>query len=147
MRLSSRKLERGTKIELSMASMIDVVFLLLIFFMTTAAFVKTERNLDSSINVNRKSASNATSDLEPTIIEIVRGEGGRYVFKLGAREITSFDELTKLELTKLLRRMENKEDGAFVCVSDGAPFGMAAAAIQACKTAGYATVRYVPGTR
>ncbi|MCB0185031.1 MAG: biopolymer transporter ExbD, partial [Caldilineaceae bacterium] len=33
MKLSARKLERGRKVELQMTSMIDVVFLLLIFFM------------------------------------------------------------------------------------------------------------------
>ena len=45
MRLSSHKLQRETHLELPMTSMIDVVFLLLIFFMTTSAFVKTEREL------------------------------------------------------------------------------------------------------
>ena len=120
-----------------MTSMIDVVFLLLIFFMTTASFVKTERDLDSTIKVNEKSAAEA-SDLEPAIVEIVPGVSG-YVFRVGSRELPS-----AAELTIVMRAFPNKLDGAFVQVSDGAPFRMAAAAIQACKDADFAAVSYVP---
>ena len=51
MRLTSRKIERQSKADLPMASMIDVTFLLLIYFMTTTGFTYTERNLDSAIKV------------------------------------------------------------------------------------------------
>jgi hypothetical protein len=47
MKLSSHKIERESRLELSMTSMIDVVFLLLIFFMTTSSIHETERELDS----------------------------------------------------------------------------------------------------
>jgi biopolymer transport protein ExbD len=138
MRLSSVKMQRESKIELSMTSMIDVVFLLLIFFMTTASFVKTERNLDSAIKVTQRSANQTASDLEPAIVVVTRGATG-FVYKLGKRETTS-----DLELTDLLKQFENKIDGAFVRVGDEAPFRMAAGAIQACKSAGFTSVSYVP---
>jgi biopolymer transport protein ExbD len=121
-----------------MTAMIDVVFQLLIFFMVTASFVQTEKNLDPAIKVNKNSAAAATSHLEPAIVEISRGAGG-FVYKLGGREISSQEELTKI-----LRQFENKVDGAFVKVPDEAPFAMAAAAIQACKAAGFPAVSYVP---
>jgi len=105
--------------------------------MTTASFVKTERDLDSAIKVNEKSAAQA-SDLEPAIVEIVPGGSG-FVFRVGAREMSS-----KRELTNVLRAFPNKLDGAFVRVSDGAPFRMAAEAIQACKDAEFMAVSYVP---
>lgn len=138
MRLSSLKLQRESKIELSMTSMIDVVFLLLIFFMTTSSFVKTERNLDSAIKVKQRSASQSANDLEPAIVEVTQGTTG-FVYRLGGREITSDSELTDL-----LKQFENKIDGAFVRVGDEAPFRMAAGAIQACKSAGFASVSYIP---
>ncbi len=141
MRLSSRKAQRGHKIELSMTSMIDIVFLLLIFFMTTASFVKTERDLDSSITVQSRSASQSPRDLEPAIVDVTRGAAG-FVFKLGNREIESAEELEQL-----LQQFEYKMDGAFVRVSDEAPFRMAAAAIQACKSAGFPAVSYIPADR
>jgi biopolymer transport protein ExbD len=137
MKLSSRKVQHEQKIALSMTSMIDVVFLLLIFFMTTASFVKTERDLDSTIKVDEKSAAEA-SDLEPAIVEIVPGGSG-FIFRVGSRELTSREELTDV-----LRAFPNKLDGAFVRVSGGAPFRMAAAAIQACKDADFVAVSYVP---
>jgi biopolymer transport protein ExbD len=137
MRLSSRKLQRESKIELAMTSMIDVVFLLLIFFMVTTSFVKTERELDSAIKVKKKSTS-APSDLEPAIVEIVRGDSA-WVYRIGSRDLTSADELTGV-----LRQFDNKLDGAFVRVSDDAPFAMTAAAIQACKSANFLAVSYVP---
>lgn len=137
MKLSNRKVQHEKKIALSMTSMIDVVFLLLIFFMTTASFVKTERDLDSTIKVNEKSTA-AASDLEPAIVEIVAGGSG-FVFRVGSREMTSGSALTEV-----LRGFPNKLDGAFVRVSDGAPFEMAATAIQACKDADFVSVSYVP---
>lgn len=138
MKLSSRKGTRETRLELQMTSMIDVVFLLLIFFMTTASFVRTERELNPAIKVSEQSPRRSTVDLEPAIVEVV-ASGPRYVYRVGAREITSAEELTDV-----LRQFDNKVDGAFVRVSDDAPFQMAAAAVQACKTAGFMAVSYVP---
>ena len=137
MRLTNRTIQHGQKIELSMTSMIDVVFLLLIFFMTTASFVKTERELDTNIK-NQDSASSAASDLEPAIVEIVNS-GGRFVFRVGGREVAA-----AAELTDILRQFPSKLDGAYVKVSDDAPFEMAAAAIQSCKDADFTIVTYVP---
>jgi biopolymer transport protein ExbD len=137
MKLTSRKKGRS-KIELQMTSMIDVVFQLLIFFMVSASFVKTEKNLDPAIKVKKSSITAATSHLEPAIVEVSRGTSG-FVFKLGGRETESQEELTSI-----LRQFENKVDGAFVKVADDAPFAMAAAAIQACKSAGFLAVSYVP---
>jgi biopolymer transport protein ExbD len=138
MRLSSRKPTRGGAIDLPMTSMIDVVFLLLIFFMTTAGFRETERNLDSAITVRNRAAQQSQTDLEPAIVELVESDG-QYVYKVGAREMTD-----QAELQDLLDQFPNKVNGAFVRVSDGAPFRMAAAAVQAAKNAGFLIVTYVP---
>ena len=120
-----------------MTSMIDVVFLLLIFFMTTSNFVLTERNLDPAIKVER-GAAGEPSELEPVIVEVVESSG-QYVYRLGAREMTSDQELREV-----LQALPPSSEGAFVRVADSAPFGMAAAAIQACKSANYFMVSYVP---
>ena len=47
MRLTNRR--HGSKLELQMTSMIDCVFLLLIFFMVTSSFNRAERELDTGI--------------------------------------------------------------------------------------------------
>ena len=138
MKLTSRSVVQERKIELSMTSMIDVVFLLLIFFMITSSFIKTERNLDSAIKDEQQSATAAPSDLEPAIVEVV-GSGGQFVYRVGTREMTSLDELRGV-----LRQFPNKLDGAYVRVGDAAPFRMAASAVQACKDADFTAVAYVP---
>ena len=138
MKLSSHKIEHESRLELSMTSMIDVVFLLLIFFMVSSSFIKTERDLDSGIKVERQATNRQQSDFEPAIIDVINSNG-TFVFRLGTREFA-----TQQELIQVLRQFENKADGAFVRVSDDATFDMAAAAIQACKTANFVTVSYVP---
>lgn len=142
MKLSSRKLSRSRAVELNMTTMIDVIFLLLIFFMVNSSFHLTEKNLDSSIQTQNKSASKPKANLEPAIVDIVKAASGDdFVYKLGTRELKTIEELTNI-----LRQFPNKADGAFVRVSDDAPFGMAAGAIQACYDAEFTTVSYVPKT-
>ena len=135
MRLTSRR--HASKLEMQMTSMIDCVFLLLIFFMVTSSFNKAERELDPAIKVQRL-ASGTTPDLVPAMVDVVRG-AGRFVYRLGGRELKS-----PAELTDVLRRLDNKLEGAIVRAADEAPFDMAAGAIQACKSAGFVLVSYVP---
>jgi biopolymer transport protein ExbD len=138
MRLTSRSGKHGGSLELNMTPMIDCVFLLLIFFMTTASFVETERELNPAIKVQR-AAARAAGDLQPAVIDVVQGSGGRFVYRVGGREIR-----TQQELTQVLRQFDNKIQGAFVRVSDDAIFDLPAAAIQAAKDAGFPFVSYVP---
>lgn len=137
MKLSRQKLVRGSKLELSMTSMIDVIFLLLIFFMVNAGFQKTERNLDSAVQVESRSANPARADLQPAVVDVVAA-GGSYAFKLGSRQVP-----TRAELTDVLRQFPNKGDGAFVRVRDEIPFVWAAEALQACHDAGFVSVSYL----
>ena len=138
MRLTSRSGKHGGSLELNMTPMIDCVFLLLIFFMTTASFVETERELNPAIKVQRASAK-AAGDFQPAVIDVVKGSGGSFVYRVGGREIG-----TQQELTQVLKQFDNKVQGAFVRVSDDAIFDLPAAAIQAAKDAGFPFVSYVP---
>jgi biopolymer transport protein ExbD len=137
MRLTNRSAKHSSKLDLPLTSMIDVVFLLLIYFLVTTSLIETERELDSQIKVQKANAQR-TSDLAPALVDIVRS-GPRYVYRVGGREITSSSELRTI-----LTRFDNKVDGAFIRVDDGAPFDMAATAIQAAKDARFLTVSYVP---
>ena len=139
MKLSSVKVERSSTPELNMTSMIDVVFLLLIFFMITANYRQTEKELESAIK-EKQSGAGSQTDFEPVLIEIVPGGSG-YVYRIGGSDYSS-----QRELEAQLGRITNKADGAFVQVSDGALFGMAATAIQACKSVGFLSVSYIPET-
>ncbi|MEW4455231.1 biopolymer transporter ExbD [Bremerella sp. JC817] len=140
MKLSSHKRAHKRQITLEMTSMIDVVFLLLIFFIVTASFTKTERDLDAVTKVNEKSSAASETDLEPAIVLLANVDGS-WVYQIGTNNLTTF-----AELEEVLNQFPNKEDGAFVRAPDAAPYGMAAAAIQACKNAEFPGVSYVPLT-
>ena len=138
MRLSNRQHDEQVKLELSMTSMIDVVFLLLIFFLVTTTFVRPEHQMQSAIKVDNQSAASNNVDLELAIIEIIPS-GTSFVYKLGAVSSSDISEISTV-----LKTFTNKDDGAFVRVHDDAPFDMAAIAINACKTDGFYVVSYIP---
>ena len=138
MRLSSSHKSRKTELDLSATSMIDIVFLLLIFFLVTSSFVKAEREYRPAIQVNEKSAASKQNDMEKAIVEIVQ-VGGEYQFQIGTVQ-TADDK----QLKKVLETFGNKAQGAFVRAPDSAPFDMSARAVAACKDAGFDAVTYVP---
>lgn len=138
MKLASRG-KGSKKVELNMTSMIDCIFLLLIFFMVNASMGSNERNLDSAIEAQSKGGKKAS--FEPVIIDFVNSPGGTF-YKVGTRQIRSFDELVSV-----LQQFPNKRDGAFVRVTNDIPFTMAAQAIQAARDAGFASVSYIPATQ
>ena len=139
MKLSNTRKAGVAKIELSMTSMIDVVFLLLIFFLVTTTFVRPERQLASGIKVNETSTQRRPSELQPALITVFK-RGQQVLYQLGAI-VTS--DLSDLE--EPLAQFENKSDGAFVRVGDQVPFEKVAQAIGLCKEAGFESVSYVPG--
>lgn len=135
MKLTNRR--HGSKLDLQMTSMIDCVFLLLIFFMVTSSFNATERELDTGITKQQAAAQQA-SDLATIVVEVVKSTDG-FVFQVGGRQLA-----TREELTGVLRQFENKLDGAYVRAADDAPFLLASGAIQACKDAGFLKTIYAP---
>ncbi len=138
MRLSKYRPNRETKLELSTTSMIDVVFLLLIFFLVTTTFQEPERQLRPNIRVQDDAVASAIDEIEPAYIDILM-ESGRPVYTLGTT-VTSDLEI----ISELLERYPDKTRGAFVRLSDSCPFGMAAAAISRCRRAGFSTVSFAP---
>jgi len=136
MRLSSRKRSEN-KMELSNTGMIDIVFLLLVFFLVTSSFIPPEKEIRPAIATEKKNSSRASSDFEKAIVEIV-AEGGNFLYKLGGIKTSD-----KQELLESLRAFPNKIDGAFVKSDDDAPFDMTAQAISICKEAGFVVVTFV----
>jgi len=137
MKLSNRQL-RGARLDLSMTSMIDVVFLLLIFFIVTTTFVRPEREIQSAIKVNEKSTANQVSNLEPAVVDVVM-QNSQVLFRIGALRTNDL-----AEVKKLLEGFENKSEGAFVRVDGEVPYEAAAQAIGACHASGFSSVSYLP---
>lgn len=72
MNLSPRRREEP---EVNLTSLIDVVFLLLIFFMVSTSFIR-----EASLSLQLPTASSAAVPMEAEPVEITVGADGRYFF-------------------------------------------------------------------
>jgi biopolymer transport protein ExbD len=87
-----------------MTPMIDVVFLLLIFFLTTSSFQKLEKQLPTAAATppdSQPTGSNADqlpppalTDFNDVVIKLHQREGGGVSYKLQNQDIASLDELS-----------------------------------------------------
>lgn len=123
------------KPEISLASMIDVTFLLLAYFVITTGSGVNESKLSPNLRVQQ--GSEVQDDLEPQVLEVLRVDGAP-VFRLG-----SVDLATRAELVAALDPLP-REKGLFVRVHAGVEVAAAAAAIQCARDAGFEAVTYVP---
>lgn len=121
-----------------MTSMIDVVFLLLIFFIVTTTFERPEREVASTILVKERNSSQNASDLEPAIIDIL-SQNSQVIFRIGAVHTGDLEEIKNI-----LQEFENKSEGAFVRVDGDVPYESAAQVIGACRASGFQSVSYLP---
>jgi len=139
MRIGVRTKRRPETITLNLASMIDLTFLLLIYFMVTTVIATPEDRLSPTLQTRSESAIGPTVDFQPQIVEVFR-EGDRGVFRIGSAVLSDrgslLDALSRLHLPA----------GVFVRGTDDAPVSAVAAAIQACRDAGFEQVTYVPAS-
>jgi len=137
MRFTREQEADANRRDLPLTTLIDVVFLLLVFFMVTATLSTLESRLSSALKVDRQGGPRV-ADLEPLIVsvETVQGSPG---FRLGQRVVR-----TRQSLTNLLDQL-SKDTGVVVRVAGDVPVGATAAALQACRDAGFSRISYVPG--
>lgn len=135
-RPSRRRLERIT---LNLASMIDVTFLLLAYFMLTMVVTAREDHLSPTLQTQRDSVSGEASDFQPQIIEVLVLDGAP-AYRLGTRILR-----TRPELAAALEGLPTSV-GVFIKVFDGVEVGFAVAAIQVARDAGFEQVTYVPSS-
>lgn len=132
----NRKRARATRIgALPLTSMIDVVFLLLIFFLVTSNFAQQERELPSALQTDGGGVR--ASELQPQIVEI-RLLDGSPVFVMGERAVRSGADL------QILLSQLPKEPGVAVKSEPNVPISAVAAALQAARDAGFTKRSYVP---
>lgn len=135
MRFRPRHQSIAISADLPMTSMIDVVFLLLIFFMVTATWVR-ERELPSTLESVREGSGSA-ADLAPQIVEVELRDGAP-AYRIGARVLRDQEALTSI-----LRALP-KDGGVFVRSGDDVAWGWVAGALQSAHDAGFERRTYVP---
>lgn len=121
---------------LPLTSLIDVVFLLLIYFIVTSTVTAPESELAAALA--KEEASSSPSPLAPQDVLVGAGPDGAGVFTLGARTIRD-----RAELLSVLQALP-KDAGVSIRVRDDAPVAAAAAAWQTARDAGFGKVTYVP---
>ncbi|MCZ6834687.1 MAG: biopolymer transporter ExbD [Planctomycetota bacterium] len=128
---------RPDRITLNLASMIDVTFLLLIYFLVTTVLAKQEDRLSPTLQTESESASGELSDFQPQIVKVMNIDGAPG-YQLGPNVFR-----TKEDLARTLGGLP-KTAGVFIHVHNDLPVGFAVAAIQAARDAGFDQVTYVP---
>ncbi|TVQ53293.1 MAG: biopolymer transporter ExbD [Phycisphaerales bacterium] len=128
---------RRERITLNLASMIDVTFLLLIYFLVTAVLAEPEDRLTPDLQVQTGEAAGREADLEPQVLEVLIADG-QPIYRLGSIVMASRAELRE-RLDALPRSA-----GVFIRVGDGVPVGFAVTAIQVARDLDFEQVTYVP---
>ncbi|MHA2937184.1 ExbD/TolR family protein [Vibrio sp. RC27] len=75
MRLGNRS-KQQEEAQIDMTSMLDIVFIMLIFFIVTSSFVR-----ESGVEVNRPQASNSTSQKDASVFIAVTADNEIYIDK------------------------------------------------------------------
>lgn len=121
--------------DLPLTPMIDVVFLLLIYFMVTATITPPESRVASTLQGER--GAGQARDLKPQIVTIDQTDG-TVTYRMGSRVFTD-----RGSLAATLEQLP-KEGGLFVRVTDRAPWSAVAAVMQDALDAGFVKRTYVP---
>lgn len=138
MRIRARQhRRRQERITLNLASMIDVTFLLLMYFLQTMIIAPQEDALNPALSVRQQDAAGDRSDFQPQVVAVVRSGNGA-TYRLGSRLIDS-----QAALTDALRPL-HKESGIFIRVDNDVLVDHAMAALQAAHDAGFEKVTYDP---
>lgn len=137
MRLAPRHRNSSKRVALSLSSMIDVVFLLLAYFIVTTVVTQREDRLSPNLSIEDQSGGSMQQDLEPQVLE-VRLVAGSVEYAIGGLRFADREPLVAA-LSELPHA-----PGLFVRVHDGPTVAAAAAAIQCGRDAGFKEVTYVP---
>jgi len=135
MRLT-RQLHKPSLPELNMAAMIDVVFLLMIYFLLTLVFIDPERSLFSQLpNIGQKQSEIDLQDFEPVHVRLVHA---RPSDNASAVKILC-DGQTVADYAALVAALKQRRAIADVPVviegQDTVPFDFMARALDACHQA------------
>jgi biopolymer transport protein ExbD len=135
--LLTRQKQESAVPQLNMASMIDVVFLLLIFFMCTSSISQLESSLPSQVSRPDTAQNQETQDLLPMHIMVKDVSEGVLVI-LEEEPCATFEDLVEK-----LRQRHTVEDVPIIITGQGSvPYGYMVATLDACYRAGFHRVAF-----
>ena len=145
MRVPSHSDRRDT--ETAMTPMIDVVFLLLIFFVCTASFQMAEAILPSSLLTTGTEPADRQSDIEPPLEQIIvraRIEEGRPRWTVNERPCP-----TRSDVRTVLAAVYEIDAGIPVVldVAGDVPLGSAIDVYDLCRIVGFDRIQFAVTTK
>jgi len=121
-------------LELNIAPLIDMVFILLIFFLVTTSFVR-----ETGVDVQRPSATTAVSKDRATLLIAVTADDQIYVER-------SLIDIRALRIHVERALAENPEGSVVIVADRGSRTGTAIQVMDACRQAGAEDVAIAAGT-
>ncbi|MCA9276595.1 MAG: biopolymer transporter ExbD [Phycisphaerales bacterium] len=134
-RTRNRRRRRGQLGALPLTSMIDVVFLLLVFFLVTANFAQKESKLPAALQT--EGGGVRSSDLQPQIIQI-SVVNGQSIYTIGQVQCSD-----RASLESVLQQLP-RDAGVAIKADPDVPVQSIATALQAARNAGFSRRSYVP---
>lgn len=134
-RTRNRRRRRGQLGALPLTSMIDVVFLLLVFFLVTANFAQKESKLPAALQT--EGGGVRSSDLQPQIIQI-SVMNGQSIYMIGQVECSD-----RSSLESVLQQLP-RDAGVAIKAEPDVPVQAIATALQAARNSGFSRRSYVP---
>ena len=128
---------RVDRLTMNLASMIDVTFLLLVYFIVSTVMARPEDQLTSAIQTRDAETAGSEIDFQPQIVEVLRLDGAP-AYVIGDRRLRELGGLRAV-LDDLPTEL-----GVFIRVSGDIPVEFALSAVQAARDAGFEQVTYVP---
>ncbi|WP_300460540.1 biopolymer transporter ExbD [Desulfobacula sp.] len=126
--ISAARRANAKNLELNIAPLIDMVFILLIFFLVTTSFVK-----ETGVDISRPTAATAVSKTKTTILIGVTKDN---TIQIDRRQVDIRAVRTNVE-----RALAENPDGSVVIVADKESLtGLVITVMDACKLAGAGTV-------
>ncbi|MDD9302490.1 MAG: biopolymer transporter ExbD [Desulfobacter sp.] len=126
--ISAARRTQKKSLELNIAPLIDMVFILLIFFLVTTSFVK-----ETGVDISRPSASTAQAKTRSTILLGVTKES---TVHLDQREV----DLRAVQSNVERALAENPESAVVIVADKESRTGLVISVMDACKLAGAKTV-------
>ena len=133
---ASKERHKLNRAAVNLSSMIDVTFLLLVYFIVTTVFTPPEDLLTPALKVE-DGASMSQQDLEPQIVQVELIEQIP-VYRIGGHVCRD-----RKALSKVLQNLPT-DPGLIIKVRSDIPIGFAVAAIQVARDANFKKVTYVP---
>ena len=144
MRIPSHHDRESGRSDATMTPMIDVVFLLLIFFICTASFQIAEQILPSHVRIEAGAGAvdvklkHELEDLQPVVVKVFLADG-RPAWNISGRSVTSLADVRRtLEGAAAV----DTRLPVIVSVAGEVPLGHAIDVYDAARTAGFNTIQF-----